>query len=595
MKNIIVIILIVFSLVTYGQSPRVPARMSFAGMDLRINESARKAIQKDVDMLTQSPKYYHALAEKAKSYFPIIEEIFEREGVPTDFKYLVLQESSLIADAVSSSDAVGYWQMKDFTAMEFGLIVNKDIDERMSIVASTMGASRYFKKANEVFDNWLHSLQSYQMGIGGAQRALGDREYGAKSLHITPRTYWYVRKFLAYKVAFEDITKAEPILSLALYRDTEGKSVNNLSRELNLEPDIIRDYNKWILGNKIPEKGVNILLVPSEYNKEVTAIYDRPKVEKILPEKVEPPKKSDIFPRLNTSRFSRHKYIIGVNGKPGIIAGDTDTQQSLAMKGDISHRKLIRVNDLSLSDKIVPGQVYYFKRKKNKAKTYYHTIREGEDLWEISQKYGIKLKKLKSKNRIKVETEQTVKPGRVLWLRHIRPRDTPVKYVEIEPENSLTPVLDNTTIATAIKADSNSDTVQDHSAPEVDTTINFPADTIRAVENNEKISTLAEKGTEFLYEVKKGDTYYSISEKFDVGVVEILNWNNREINEPLYVGQQLVILLKEKPASGKIHIVKKGETIYGISNVYNVKIDDIIRWNNLTNSNLKIGQQLRIE
>ena len=114
-----------------AQSPQVPRKMNFAGMTLTIREDARREIQKDVDALTRSPKHFTIKAEKARTYFPIIEKIFADEGVPDDFKYLVLQESSLIADAVSVSNAVGFWQFKDFTAMEMGLRVDKQIDEHL--------------------------------------------------------------------------------------------------------------------------------------------------------------------------------------------------------------------------------------------------------------------------------------------------------------------------------------------------------------------------------------------------------------------------------------------------------------------------------
>src|SRR6187402_1867751 len=120
-----------------AQSPEVPAKMQFAGMTLTIRDDARREIQKDVDALTQSPKHHNIKIERAKTYFPIIEKVFEEERVPDDFKYLALQESALIADAVSVSNAVGFWQFKDYTAMEMGLRVDRQIDERMNIASSS--------------------------------------------------------------------------------------------------------------------------------------------------------------------------------------------------------------------------------------------------------------------------------------------------------------------------------------------------------------------------------------------------------------------------------------------------------------------------
>ncbi len=114
-----------------AQPPVVPHKMGFAGIPLTLSDGVRQEIQLDVNMLTKHVRYFNMHVERARAYFPIIEKIFEEEGVPEDFKFLALQESALVADAVSVSDAVGFWQFKDFTAMEMGMRVDKEIDERM--------------------------------------------------------------------------------------------------------------------------------------------------------------------------------------------------------------------------------------------------------------------------------------------------------------------------------------------------------------------------------------------------------------------------------------------------------------------------------
>src|SRR5690606_17831029 len=73
---------------------------------------------------------------------------------------------------------------------------------------------------------------------------------------------------------------------------------------------------------------------------------------------------------------------------------------------------------------------YYLQPKRNKAKVHYHVLQPGEDLWTVSQKFGVKLSKLKQKNRI--EDDEALKPGRVLWLRFIRPEHIPVEYRHVE-------------------------------------------------------------------------------------------------------------------------------------------------------------------
>ena len=66
---------------SFGQAPQVPHKMSFAGMTLTIRDDAKREIQKDVDALTQHPRYFEIKAERARTYFPIIEKIFEEERV----------------------------------------------------------------------------------------------------------------------------------------------------------------------------------------------------------------------------------------------------------------------------------------------------------------------------------------------------------------------------------------------------------------------------------------------------------------------------------------------------------------------------------
>ena len=80
---------------SYAQTPEVPHKMHFADMTLTIRDDARREIQKDVDALTKSPKYFGIKVERARTYFPLIEKVFAEERLPDDFKYLVLQESAL--------------------------------------------------------------------------------------------------------------------------------------------------------------------------------------------------------------------------------------------------------------------------------------------------------------------------------------------------------------------------------------------------------------------------------------------------------------------------------------------------------------------
>ncbi len=95
------------------------------------------------------------------------------------------------------------------------------------------------------------------------------------------------------------------------------------------------------------------------------------------------------------------------------------------------------------------------------------------------------------------------------------------------------------------------------------------------------------------YTVKKGDTLYSISQQYGV-TVEELKLTNNLTNNNLYIGQELKVPTKEINEDYEIYTVVKGDSLWLISQKYNVPVDDLIEINNLETVNLQIGDKLKI-
>ncbi len=98
-----------------------------------------------------------------------------------------------------------------------------------------------------------------------------------------------------------------------------------------------------------------------------------------------------------------------------------------------------------------------------------------------------------------------------------------------------------------------------------------------------------------VYVVKRGDTLYGISNQFGVSVTELASLNGVNA-DTLQVGQTLVIPSKSgtNPDNMFLYTVKKGDTLYSIARVYGVSVDSIKNLNYLTNNDLYIGQVIRI-
>jgi LysM repeat protein len=90
------------------------------------------------------------------------------------------------------------------------------------------------------------------------------------------------------------------------------------------------------------------------------------------------------------------------NGKKLVIIKPGDTFKRLASDFEISRSKLRRFNDVKRKFILHPGDIIYLQRKAGRAerKYPYHIVKQGENLWNISQLYGIRLKKLRSKNNL---------------------------------------------------------------------------------------------------------------------------------------------------------------------------------------------------
>ncbi|MEQ8323686.1 MAG: LysM peptidoglycan-binding domain-containing protein [Vicingaceae bacterium] len=124
----------------------------------------------------------------SRYYFPVFEEYLDKYDLPLEFKYLAIVESALNIKARSRAGAAGLWQFMYRTGVVYGLEVNSYIDERHELYASTDAACRYFKDLYEVYGNWELVIAAYNCGPGNVNKAI--RRSGGK------RTYWEIRSWL---------------------------------------------------------------------------------------------------------------------------------------------------------------------------------------------------------------------------------------------------------------------------------------------------------------------------------------------------------------------------------------------------------------
>jgi LysM repeat protein len=126
----------------------------------------------------------------------------------------------------------------------------------------------------------------------------------------------------------------------------------------------------------------------------------------------------------NMAVLARVPRIMENNRVQYVIVRDGDTREKLENEFQLLKWELPKYNELKNDFPLVPGQMLYLQPKRDKAepgKEYYNTV-EGDTMYLISQRYGIKLKKLYEMNRMTLGTEPGT--GKKIWLRSIKPVDS---------------------------------------------------------------------------------------------------------------------------------------------------------------------------
>lgn len=516
-RNLLICFTFLIGPMAVAQIPQVPNELRFADLTIRINEQARREIQSDVDALYRSPTYFRAKAERVNLYLPLVERELRDAGVPIDFKYLVIQESSLIPDAVSTSNAVGFWQFKQGTAEEVSLRVDSQVDDRKNIVTSTQGAARYLKKNNAQFDNWMCALVAYQMGLGGARGYFGTQFNGKKVIEIDRNSHWYFKKFLAHKVAFESPTVMLASNSgfLEEIRIQGPTTLKAIAPRIGVTEAHLKEYNKWSAKGNIPDDRPYSIVYMREGTQARPAIAQT----QPTPQPAVSTVSNTAYPKVtgNQSNATQPNQI-KVNNIEGVKAANTTTQEKFTDQIGINENKFRRINDLEKDEKVEAGQYYYTKAKKTRAEEEQHVVLPGETLWSISQMYGIKLSALKAKNRIKEDRD--LKAGMMLNLREHIKRGEDIPMV---PASEFRKVV----------AYNN----QQQPTSASPTTVSS-SQTATIMVSNPTQSTTSPKVT--IHTVVQGENLFRIGQKYGVTVDDIKKWNRLSNNE-IKIGQKLTI------------------------------------------------------
>ena len=244
---------------------KMPETINFAGEAVPLNDfEVRERLDRE---LTVNGYWHSNMIQNLKlanRWFPTIEKILKENGVPEDFKYLAMAESNL-RNVISPSEAHGYWQFLKGTGLEYGLVINAEVDERYDMEKSTKAAAEYLKDAYAKFGNWTLAGASYNAGMGAIEGAVNYQKADAYyDLYLKEETSRYIFRALAYKIILENTNKYGFFLNKEdLYAPLEYKTIkvtatiSNLAtfaEQHNTNFKMLKYYNPWLRSTLLTVK-----------------------------------------------------------------------------------------------------------------------------------------------------------------------------------------------------------------------------------------------------------------------------------------------------------------------------------------------------
>jgi len=431
----------------------------------------------------KNQRYLDRVAKRAEPFMHFIVEELEAANMPMEMALLPIVESAFDPFAYSHGRASGMWQFVPGTGTRFGMKQNWWYDGRRDVIASTKGAIKYLQYLHKFFDgDWLLALAAYNSGEGRVRRAVKNNARkniptDFWSLDLPKETRAYVPKLLA----LADLIKRPDDFNIKLY-EIDDKSVISavdigsqidLAKAAELADLTLEElqhlnpgYNRWATD----PKGPHYLVVPNT------------KVEKF---------KAGLNTLADKDRLAWQRYQIKRGDSLGKIANKFNTEigvikQANNIRGSqIREGKhlLIPVAAKSLDQYILSQDQRLVKKQSvpRGNEKLIHTVKSGDNFWDISRKYGVNYRQLAKWNGM--APRDTLKLGQklVVWRKvHI----TNTTQINVKP-------------------------------------------TEQAIMRN------------ITYKVRRGDSFARIADKFNVTIKDIERWNKLSRSKYLQPGQLL--------------------------------------------------------
>lgn len=469
------------------------------------------------DMIELYAVRKRALTERmlglAQLYFPMIEELLDRFGIPLEMKYLAIVESALNPIARSPVGAGGLWQFMYGTGKQYRLNVNSYVDDRSDPYKSTIAACKYLNDLYKIHKNWLLVMAAYNCGSGNVTKAIrrsgGKTDFWDISPFLPQETRDYIPAFIAvtYVMNHASDHNLVPITPIYKYNDIDTVLVkdyltfNLLSDKLNISKDELLFLNPEYRKGVIPSNSDKsyILRLPKrcigDFENDETALYayynqkGKINVESTL---------AKLGSRSNNTNKGNQFHKVQAGESLALLSKKYNTTiaqlkewNNLNKKGTIlkGQHLIINKSPETIDETVLASNGSESKNQatQDKAQVKLYTVKNGDTFSSLSTKFSISMADLKALNN---KVGNNLKIGQKLIVTASQPSTESVNL----------------------------------------------AQNVKPSENKEQ-----QGDTKFItYKVQPGDTLLDIATKNETSIYKIKKWNKLK-SEDIVPGQEIKI------------------------------------------------------
>jgi len=530
----------------------------------KIPNMENSVVDESLAKYSKRPDYLQRMANRSQKYlYHIIEEVTAR-GMPTEIALLPFVESAFVTNAKSRVKAAGLWQFMPATGKHYELDQTMWKDERYDVLQSTAAALTYLQRLHDEFDDWPLAFAAYNWGEGNVRRAIKrNQSLGLPTDYMSLKMPAETRNYYPKLQAIKNIVQNPNDYGIKL------PTIYN-------EPFFVQIFKDQDIDVK---RAAKLAGMSHEEFSTLNPSFNRPVI-------VASHNHSMLMPTDKLDQFIENLVAYRTSGKP-LSSWTTyrvqpeDTVAAIARKAHMTEAALREANQIPAGRRIKPGSLVLVSKSSGLgnaedissdtidasfalAQDYRrvtYRVRRGDNMRSVARRLGVSPATIMKSNGLR---SQRLRVGQTLRV--------------------------NVPIVTR------------------QTTTSRPT-TTRSTPDTPVASTK-------FYVVRKGDTLYSIANRYGITASALRNANNISGNN-ISVGQRLTInasgtptkrhvVLEEVPervqkqvskrplAKKKTYKVRKGDTLFSIASSANMSVNQLKKLNGIRNNNLKVGQTLKL-